>query len=401
MHQICTKLNSRILTWLVAPLFALAVAGCGGGTGSGSGAAPGTIGISLTDAPACGFDEVNVTVVKVRVHQSSNASITTAGWTDIVLNPAKKINLLNLTNGVLDDLGSAPLAAGHYTQLRLVLDPNTANGLANSVKATGGSETGLVTPSAVQSGIKLINEFDVLSGQRADLVLDFNACKSVVKRGNGVYALKPVIQVTPKLQSGIGGFVDVGLSGGNVMVSAQQGGVVIRSTVPDPVTGEFLLSRLANGNYDVVVTADAHASAVIAAVPVASSISYISDHAAPIGLPASATHGVSGVAVLNPPSATEVAYVDAMQTVGSSIVTIKSVAADDTSDPSGAYTLTLPAEAPLLGQYATTLPLVMAAQTGAAGLYAVKASANGYQSSTAVDVDVSAADVVQDFALAP
>src|SRR5450759_5980119 len=173
--------KSKPLAWLMASLLAALVAGCGSGNGAGSG----TLGISLTDAPACGFDAVYVTVVKVRVHQSSSASDTAAGWTDITLNPARKIDLLSLNNGVLDNLGETPLAAGHYTQLRLVLDPNTVvAGLANPVVPTGGTtEFPLFTPSALQSGIKLINQFDVASGQRVDLVLDFNACKSIVLRG--------------------------------------------------------------------------------------------------------------------------------------------------------------------------------------------------------------------------
>src|SRR5450759_4551022 len=162
--------KSKPLAWLMASLLAALVAGCGSGNVSGNGAGSGTLGIALTDAPACGFDAVYVTVVKVRVHQSSSASDTAAGWTDITLNPARKINLLSLNNGVLDSLGETPLAAGHYTQLRLVLDPNIAVGLSNSVVPTGGAETALVTPSAVQSGIKLVNEFDVISGQRVDLV---------------------------------------------------------------------------------------------------------------------------------------------------------------------------------------------------------------------------------------
>lgn len=41
--------------------------GAGGGGGSGSVQA-GVLSVSLTDAPACGFDEVNVTVSRVRVH---------------------------------------------------------------------------------------------------------------------------------------------------------------------------------------------------------------------------------------------------------------------------------------------------------------------------------------------
>jgi hypothetical protein len=396
MNIFCGSLKSHTLGWLFATFLALVLAGCGG---SGTSVAPGTLGVSLTDAPACGFDQVNVTVVKVRVHQSSNASVNTAGWTDITLAQPQKLNLLDLNNGILEELGTATLPAGHYTQLRLVLDPNTANDVTNSVKPTGGSETALVTPSAVQSGIKLVNEFDVPSGQRVDLVLDFNACKSIVKRGNGSYGLKPVISVLPKLVSGIDGFVDTALLGSNVMVSAQQAGVVIRSTAPNVVTGAFVLGNLPSGNYDIVVTADDHASAVIANVPVTSSMVRISTVAEPISLPTSATHTVSGTAVLNPDSTTEVAYVDAKQAVGSSMVTIKSVAADDTYG--GAYSLTLPVGAPMLGDYSTTLPIVMTAQTSFAGVYSVEASANGYQTSNSAIVDLSVGDTVQDFTLTP
>src|SRR5450759_3647337 len=286
--------KSKPLAWLMASLLAALVAGCGSGNVSGNGAGSGTLGIALTDAPACGFDAVYVTVVKVRVHQSSSASDTAAGWTDITLNPARKINLLSLNNGVLDNLGETPLAAGNYTPLRLVLDPNTVvGGLANSVVPTGGTtEFPLCTPSAMQIGIKLISQFDVASGQRVDLVLDFNACKSIVLRGNGTYALKPVIKVTPFALNGIDGFVDPALLNSNVMVTAQQNGVVVQSTVPKATTGEFFLARVAPGNYDVVITADNHATAVIATVPVASTTSVvnISVSGTPITLPVSAIH---------------------------------------------------------------------------------------------------------------
>src|SRR4051812_18031320 len=81
------------------------LAACGGGDGTSSSAGQGTLNVSLTDAPACGYDQVNVTVSKVCIHQSSSASENDSGWTDITLNPARKINLLNLANGVLDGLG--------------------------------------------------------------------------------------------------------------------------------------------------------------------------------------------------------------------------------------------------------------------------------------------------------
>ena len=395
---------SKALTWLMASLVAVVVIGCGGGGGGGGDAvpAPGTLGVSLTDAPACGFDKVYVTVVKVRAHQSSSASDTDSGWTDITLNPARKIDLLSLNNGVLDNLGQTPLAAGHYTQLRLVLDPNTAVGLANSVVPTGGAETALVTPSAVQSGIKLVNQFDVASGQRVDLLLDFDACKSIVKRGNGTYALKPVIKVIPFVLNGINGFVDLALLGSNVMVTAQQNGVIVQSTAPNAQTGEFFLARLAPGNYDFVVTANGRATAVIATVPVASTTSVVilSNNVTPITLQVSATSNtIGGTAVLNPTSSTEVAYAAAKQTFGTApIVTVKSVAADELA--SGAYSLTLPTGAPMFGQYSATLPIVLVPQTAMAGKYTVEASATGYQTQS-VSKDISTASATQNFILVP
>ena len=395
MKEINDYSKSKSRARLMATLFAVLIAGCGG---SGSSSAPGTLGVSLTDAPACGFDKVYVTVNKVRVHQSSSASDNDSGWTDITLNPARKIDLLGLNNGVLDDLGQTPLAAGHYTQLRLVLDSNTPGGFANSVVPTSGVETTLVTPSAVQSGIKLVNAFDVVSGQRVDLVLDFDACKSIVKRGNGTYVLKPVIRVIPFAFNGIGGFVN---PASGVMVTAQQSGVVAQSTAPNAATGEFFLSRLAPGNYDVVFTADGHATAVIAAVPVATATSVVNISASgiPVTLPVSATHTVSGTVVLNPVSATEVAYVAAKQTIGTvPVVTVKSVAADDTS-PS-AYALTLPIGAPLLGQYAAPLPIALNPQSGVAGLYAMEASATGYHTQSD-SVDITTGDAARHFTLAP
>ena len=394
----------KALAWLMAALLAAVAAGCGGGGESGSGSAvsgTGTLRVSLTDMPACGFDQVNVTVRKVRVHRSSSASATEGGWIDIPLNPPRKINLLDLANGVLDGLGEAPLPAGHYTQVRLVLDPNNGAGMANTVVPTGGVETPLVTPSAVQSGIKLVHPFDVAPGEQSDLVLDFNVCKSIVVRGNGTYALKPVIKVVPIVLNGISGFVDAALLGANVMVTAQQDGVVVQGTAPNPQTGEFLLARVAPGNYDVVFTANDRATAVITAVPVDSTTSTVavSTSAAPITLPVSGARLVSGTATLNPASPDTATSVAAKQALsGGLIVTVKSVVADDMA--SGAYTLILPTDAPQLGAYSATLPVILAAEPGAAGLYTIEASASGYATQSA-GVNISAADAVQSFVLVP
>ena len=417
------KNHSKQLTWLMGLLLTGFVAGCG--SDGGGSTQPGTAGVSMTDAPACGFEAVNVTVSKVRVHQSESASNNAAGWTDITVNPPRKINLLDLNdptqpNFALESLGETPLEAGHYTQLRLVLDRNTGQSLANSVVLENTTtEIALVTPSAVQSGIKLIHQFDVGSGQRVDLLLDFDACKSIVKTGNGKYILKPVIKVIPFVLNGIEGFVDKTLP--NVSVSAQVNGDIVRATVLNTVTGKFFLAHLPAGagvKYDVVITADDHATAVISGVPVptTTSITAVSTSGAPIPvvtpptLEASATHSIGGTVTLNPLSATdETVFVAAKQTLGSGpTVTVKSQVAvsevDPQNNPTGnyPYSLTLPIEAPSLGPYATPLPIVFAKQPAAVGVhYTVQVSATGYQSQSLNIPDISVVNTPQNFTLTP
>ena len=408
------KYKKYIVLWFLA-LLIVSLSGCGSSSSSGSqpGSQPGSqlgmLNVSLTDASASGFDEVNVTVSKVRVHQSATASDNDPGWSEITLNPPRKINLLDLTNGVLESLGQTPLQAGHYTQLRLVLSMNTKTNIANSVvlSADPTNEIPLDTPSAVQSGIKLINEFDVAPGQSVDLVLDFDALKSVVKRGNsGRYLLKPVIHIIPSVLTGIEGFVDTSLLGDNVIVSSEVSGAVVRSTVPNAVTGEFIIDHLAAGSYDLVIIADGHATAVIAGVPVSiptssALMTMVSTTAQPISMPTSTMHDISGTVMTSPTlSTTTVANVASLQTFsGGPTVTVKSTMADLVSG--GSYTISLPVAAPLLGQFGTgALPIALTPQPDTAGIYTAEASATGFQTQ-AVEVDISIADVLQNFTLTP
>lgn len=390
--------RSKPLIWVLGLLVTVFVAGCG--SDGGGSTQPGTLGVSMTDAPACGFDEVNVTVSKVRVHQSGTADDKASGWTDITINPARKINLLNLNdptqpNFALESLGETSLEAGHYTQLRLVLDRNTGQSLANSVVLENTTaEIALNTPSAVQSGIKLIHQFDVGSGQRVDLLLDFDACKSIVKTGDGKYILKPVIKVIPYALNGIQGFVDKNsfvnqsLVGKNVIASAQFSGEIVRATVVNTDTGKFFIAHLDPANdYDVVITADDHATAVIAAVPVEAApiITTISTSAVPFTLQTSTAQSISGTATLNPTDDDGTVIVAAKQTLnGGPIVTVKSqVAALKTDPPAtpGDYEynlLALPTSAPSRGLYGPlpiTLSAIMPDQSTVAGVYTVHGSA--------------------------
>jgi len=438
------KSYSKLITGLMGFLLAVFVAGCG--SDGGGNAQPGTLGVSMTDAPACGFAEVNVTVSKVRVHQSGNASENAAGWTDIILNPARKINLLDLNdpdptdpNRALEFLGVTPLQAGHYTHLRLVLVPNRGNSPpANSVLLSGQTtEIPLDTPSAVQSGIKLIHQFTVNSGQRVDLLLDFDACHSIVKTGNGRYILKPVIKVIPFVLNGIDGFVDKALLVNNVIVSAQMNGTIIRTTAPNTQTGEFFLTHLDPTNcpttcYDVIITArnsptdTCCATAVITGVPVPSStsITLISTSGTPFTLEPSAFHAIAGtVSLINTPPPFPQPSVDdrddgtviiaAKQLLsGGPTVTVKTQVAilkDDTATVGDyKYELVLPIAAPVRASYGA-LPITpnSSGQTAVAGVYTVYGSGQtpttvyATQDPAPSSVDISGASATQDFTLTP
>jgi len=375
-----------ILSWTaVASVTALLVTACGGGGGAyvsapTSPSGNGTLRIAMTDAPACGFDAVNVTIQKVRVHQSSSASDTDSGWSDIVLSPAKRVNLLSLTNGVLSELGQTPLPTGRYTQLRLVLaDNSNTSPLANSVVLTSDkSEVALTTPSGQQSGLKTNIGIDIAANQMADFVLDFDACKSVVTAGNsGKYLLKPVVNVIPRYVSGVSGFVDPAVAAtSNFSVSLQLGGVVIKATTPD-ATGKFTLQPVAPGTYSLVLAGTGRTTVVVTGVVVAAdTVTALNTATLALNPPAAATGTVVG-------TATTGSSVRALQTfTGGPTVQVAGRFVDDVT---GAYTFTLPTTAPMVGPYVVApTPLVLTADTAAAGKYTMAASLTGFADKLAV-----------------
>ena len=371
--------DSGAWRWALALSAAVALTACGGGGGSAS-AGDGTLRVAMTDAPSC-YQHVYVTVQKVRVNQSSTAGNQDAGWTDLTLAAPQRIDLVSLSNGVLQDLGTMPLAAGHYTQVRLVLADNGTTAMANAVQPNGGVETALDTPSAMQSGLKLQANFDVAAGQMADLVLDFDACKSVVKAGNsGKYILKPVISVVPRLVSGVTGYVATTLTLGSTTVSAQQNGATVRSTAPD-ATGYFSIPYLQPGAYSVVVTSDGHATAVVNSVPVGTGTTVVNGTTTAIAPPASAMADIAGAvtATSTTASGTTTAPVtdadaSALQALtGGTTIEVANQPVDATL---GTYTLHVPVGAPVTATFPTgTATLSFTPDTAVAGKYTVQVTA--------------------------
>ena len=390
-------MNIRLKTALVATVALQWLAGCGGGGGiEGTGAtAPGTMRLSITDAPACGYDAVHLTIERVRVHKAATALDADAGWSDVVLAPAKRVDLLTLTNGVLEELGQVALPAGKYTQMRLVLAPNSAAApLANSVTPTGSAETALTTPSAQQSGIKLNIDIDIAADKVSDFAIDFDACKSIVKRGNsGQYNLKPVVAVIPILSDAglrVVGYLDPLIAVGSTNVSLQFNGVPVKATAPD-VTGKFVLYPVPAGAYDLVVTAAGRVTAVMTGVPVvATAFTTINSAALRIAPPAAVPRAVVGT--VTPATAT----VRALQALSGG-PTVE-VAWGSVDAVSGAFAFGLPIEAPVKAAYvANPVSLDFMADAAAAGKYTLQAAAGGVTKTLAIDAAAVVPPVVFTF----
>jgi hypothetical protein len=358
----------------------------------------------MTDSPSCGYDHAFITVDHLEI--SSDGS----GWTSIQVSPSLgRIDLLGLNNGTLISLGQTPLTAGTYQQVRLVLaaNGNTAP-YANSVVLTGSAtEIALATPSGQQSGYKIVGPFTIAAGTMADLVLDFNACKSIVVAGSsGNYLLKPVVSAVAELVAGK--ITGTTVAGSHVYAEQQStsGPVAVTGTVADATTGAFTLWPLQQstvaGPVDVVIVAPppssgtaGYASYVVQNVPVTAGAT--TNLGMMTTLAPSPVYTVSGaVTVAGSAGAADLV---ADQTVTSSGRTYEIAA---TSTTSGPYSIPLASAGPWLGTYSTTLPLVFAQDMAGSdvGIYDVTAT-DAAGSSASHLANVGTGPTVVDFILSP
>jgi hypothetical protein len=376
--------------WLVIGFVLLYMAAMSYGSGGGGGGGIGGTGIVrgwLTDAPACGYDQVNVTVERLRIHPLAGAEPDDGGWSDIVLDPPLRVDLLTLQNGVLAALGQTEVIVGPYRQMRLLLAQNTPDApLANSVVPTGLPETALDASAGAGGGIKVHLDAQVGPGQTVDVVLDFDACQSVVQAGkSGHYVLKPVIQALAlnTLQGqGVAGHIDPSAAVSSTRISVQQDGVVIKATTPQ-ANGEFMLYPVPVGSYDLVVMADGRATTVVTGVPVTQTDhTPVGSAASPI-VPPQAPLGMRNVAGrVTPTTATTRAWQRLQGT------TRVEVGFGPVNLATGDYAITLPIDAPWFGQYAAPAQseIVFKPIDQAAGQYTLQARSGRREMSQGVDV---------------
>jgi len=179
---------SKVKVFSLAAVLLIGFYGCGVG-----GDNTGRLSLSLTDKPTHDYKEVWVTIQDIWVHAQSDPEDS---WTKI-LDVNRTVNLLTLANGVRLELGMVDLSPGHYTQMRLMIgtvnsvDPGQS---ANYIVDTKDQIHALKIPSGVQSGLKLVQGFDINEKSTTELIFDFDVAASVVATGNsGKYILRPTI----------------------------------------------------------------------------------------------------------------------------------------------------------------------------------------------------------------
>nr|WP_299485871.1 DUF4382 domain-containing protein [uncultured Allomuricauda sp.] len=192
--------------------FALTFINCSDDTNSNTDGT-GKLTVQLTDAPFP-FDmvaEANVTVFKLEARNKDSEDGAMDENTDsdmdddgegspfiTLMEEEMNVNLLELTNGVTEQLASIDIPVGTYDLLRIYVK-------GVNVVLTDGRTFDLKVPSGEQTGIKVFIKpgITVAGGLSADLLLDFDVSRSFVAKGNiknidGIngFNFKPVIKVS-------------------------------------------------------------------------------------------------------------------------------------------------------------------------------------------------------------
>ncbi len=235
----------------------------------------GTLNLSITDAPVDRSDIAGIflTITEIQYHKNDSAWMTFEEYEG-----PQTFDILELTDGSSELLGSFEMDAGHYTQLRFIIDAPD-EGMQDPANPgcyilfTDSTQMPLFVPSGSQTGWKGVGEFTVPVNGEVSVTADFSARKSVRKPGiNNFYILTPTIRLIVNNQSGqiAGGLSNVP-DGVDIIVYAYEDETFETNETDDPMdetetrfpnavtsdiaedTMNYHLSFLAPMTYDLVV----------------------------------------------------------------------------------------------------------------------------------------------------
>jgi hypothetical protein len=305
-----------------------------------------------------------VTIARVEVHHDDDGSWQT------VAEPNKTYNLLELVNGVRETLGIATLDAGHYTQMRLIIGEiaetdglnmfSVSHPYANYIITLDDEAHELKVPSGTNTGLKIVNGFDINENQTTEMILDFDAMRSVVKPGsNGKYLLKPTVKVLDTTEYSIvsgkvteedsnpetqldGALVTAQIADPNDPVAKDQ--VVTETGTVADENGDYALF-LAPGGYNLVATQNGYLPDCIA-TDVLADTTYTADFF--LALSTDALGSISGTVNIENAQSDQYATIDFRQfitcadTLEETLITVKTINVADGGDysedlPAGTY----------------------------------------------------------------
>jgi len=195
--------KTLILTVSLLSIVFLSFMGC-----QKTGDSTGRLSILVTDAPfpVDFIEEVTVTITRVELRKDAESDDTESDENPFitVFEGSETFNLLDLRNGVVQQLAEVEVPAGSYNLIRIYVED------AGIVVKDYGSYS-LKVPSGSQTGIKMFIKpsLQVSGGLTAEVLLDFNLDKSFVLKGNlkspdGIkgFNFKPVIRAVNNTTAG-------------------------------------------------------------------------------------------------------------------------------------------------------------------------------------------------------
>ncbi|MFC1564641.1 DUF4382 domain-containing protein [candidate division KSB1 bacterium] len=227
--------RTKFLTLIIITAFAISCSDSS--TSPGSTDLQGTLTMSVTDSYV-DIESLIIQIGEIAIHKDSE-------W--IVMDSVDHtIDLLDYNNGDVFELFSENLESGHYNQVRLMID--------TAEITYQGSVYDLTIPGSWNTGLKLVNAFDISEGTETSLILDFDVSKLVhiTNQHNSLtFVMKPTIRILEETETGrIRGEIT------NLDTTATAYAISGSDTVavsPVKPSGIFVLAFLPAGDYSVHV----------------------------------------------------------------------------------------------------------------------------------------------------